>query len=172
MRTDDGHSVTPQGEVLGRIYSERDLLAAECLANGLWSELEPDQMAAVASMLVYESRRDDDGEQITLPEGDLGDVIDEMFRLWGELKDIESQHRTDYLPEMDVNFVWPMLRWSRGQSITKVLRNSDLQPGDFVRWTKMVIDMLSQIAMATDDDKVSRTARQAMNSLERGIVAW
>ena len=172
VRTDDGHSVTPQGEVLGRIYSERDLLAAECLANGLWSELEPDQMAAVASMLVYESRRDDDGEQITLPEGDLGDVIDEMFRLWGELKDIESQHRTDYLPEMDVNFVWPMLRWSRGQSITKVLRNSDLQPGDFVRWTKMVIDMLSQIAMATDDDKVSRTARQAMNSLERGIVAW
>jgi ATP-dependent RNA helicase HelY len=123
-------------------------------------------------MLVYESRRDDDGEQITLPEGDLGDVIDEMFRLWGELKDIESQHRTDYLPEMDINFVWPMLRWSRGQTITKVLRNSDLQPGDFVRWTKMVIDMLSQISMATDDEKVSRTARQAMNSLERGIVAW
>jgi ATP-dependent RNA helicase HelY len=171
-RTSDGHSVTPQGEVLGRIYSERDLLAAECLANGLWSELEPDQMAAVASMLVYESRRDDDGEQISLPEGVLGDVIDEMFRLWGELKDIESQHRTDYLPEMDVNFIWPMLRWSRGQTITKVLRNSDLQPGDFVRWTKMVIDMLSQISMATDDEKVSRTARQAMNSLERGIVAW
>ncbi len=172
VRTDDGHQVTAQGEVLGRIYSERDLLAAECLSSGIWKDLEPDQLAAVASMLVYESRRDDDGEHITLPEGVLGEVIDEMFRLWGEIKDVESQHRTDYLPEMDVNFIWPMLRWSRGQAITKVLRNSDLQPGDFVRWTKMVIDMLSQISMATDDDQVSRTARQAMNSLERGIVAW
>ena len=171
-KTDDGHEVTPDGHMLGRIYCERDLLAAECIRQGLWSGLEPDELAGVASMLVFDSRRDDEEETISLPEGSFADVLESTVRVWGEVKDVEAQYRTDYIPDIDVNFVWPMLRWSRGQVITKVLKNSDLAPGDFVRWTKQVIDIVNQIGLATDDDNLSRTARKTMNSLERGIVAW
>lgn len=171
-KIDDGHEVTADGHMLGRIYCERDLLASECIRQGLWSNLEPDELAGVASMLVFDSRRDDEQESISLPEGSFADVLEATVRVWGEVKDVEAQYRTDYIPDIDVNFVWPMLRWSRGQVITKVLKNSDLAPGDFVRWTKQVIDVVNQIGLATDDDNLSRTARKTMNALERGIVAW
>jgi ATP-dependent RNA helicase HelY len=171
-KIDDGHEVTPDGHMLGRLYCERDLLAAECIRKGLWKNLEPDELAGVASLLVFDSRREDEEETISLPEGAFADVLESTVKAWGEIKDVEAQYRTDYIPDIDVNFVWPMLRWSRGQIITKVLRNSDQAPGDFVRWTKQVIDIVNQIGLATDDDELSRTARKTMNSLERGIVAW
>jgi ATP-dependent RNA helicase HelY len=95
-----------------------------------------------------------------------------MVRTWGELKDVESQNRVDHLREMDPGFIWPTSRWARGQSIARVLKNSDLQPGDFVRWTKQVIDLLGQVAIATDDEQISKTARAALESIDRGIVSW
>ena len=100
----------------------------------------------------------------------IADVMEATVRVWGEIKDIEAQFRTDYIPDIDVNFVWPMLRWARGQSLPKAVKDVDLQPGDFVRWTKQVIDILGQLAAA--DDGISRTARAAASSLDRGIVAW
>ena len=165
------HTVTAAGQVLGRIYCERDLLAAECLTRGVWDELEPDQLAAAMSMLVFESRRDDD-EQVPLPEGQLGQSLLGMQTIWGEIKDVENQYRTDYLPDVDNGFVWPVLRWARGQALPKVLRNSNLQPGDFVRWSKQVIDILGQVSLATPEENLSRQARAAAGAIDRGIVAW
>jgi len=172
VEEEGGHRVTPAGAVLGRIYCELDLLVAECLSHGLWAGLTPDQLAAALSTLVFESRRDDDGQNQQVPDGLLGDALMHMVRTWGELKDVESQNRVDHLREMDPGFIWPTSRWARGQSIARVLKNSDLQPGDFVRWTKQVIDLLGQVAIATDDEQIAKTARAALESIDRGIVSW
>ncbi|MSX30093.1 MAG: hypothetical protein F2794_06800, partial [Actinobacteria bacterium] len=67
---------------------------------------------------------------------------------------------------------WVTLKWARGQSIAKVLKSTDLQPGDFVRWSKQVIDLLGQISLASDDPKLAATARSAGDLINRGIVAW
>ena len=171
-RLDDGHEVTEAGQILGRIYCELDLLAAECLRSGIWSKLSPEQMASAVSTLVYESRRDDDREPENIPDGELGIALTDMVRTWGELKDIENQHRMDHLREMDPGFLWLTLKWARGQSLARVIKNSDLQPGDFVRWTKQVIDLLGQISLASEDTLVSTQARQAADLIDRGIVAW
>ena len=53
----DGHpQVTDDGRLLARIYSESDLLVAECLRSGTWKGLAPGELAAVVSAVVYESR--------------------------------------------------------------------------------------------------------------------
>src|SRR6201996_3026654 len=43
----DGDTVTPAGRRLTRLYSELDLLAAECLRRGQWEGLNPAELAAV-----------------------------------------------------------------------------------------------------------------------------
>jgi len=171
-KIEGGHEVTASGAVLGRIYCELDLLVAECLTAGIWEGLEPDQLASAVSTLVFESRRDNDGEPARIPEGNLGDALYEMAGLWGSLKDVESQNRVDHLREMDPGFIWPTSKWARGQDVARVLKNSDLQPGDFVRWTKQVIDLLSQIAIATETPEIASSARKALDQIDRGIVAW
>src|SRR5262249_59803655 len=47
---------TDGGRLLARIYSESDLLVAECLRGGVWRDLSPAELAGVVSAVVYESR--------------------------------------------------------------------------------------------------------------------
>ena len=60
IRDADGDPrVTDDGRLLARIYSESDLLVAECLRSGVWEGLAPAELAAVLSAVLYESRGDD-----------------------------------------------------------------------------------------------------------------
>jgi ATP-dependent RNA helicase HelY len=52
-----------------------------------------------------------------------------------------------------------------------VLESFDMLPGDFIRWTKQIIDLLEQIAQ-TAEGKVEATAREAIDRVKRGIVAY
>lgn len=164
-------NVTEKGLLLGRIYSELDLLAAECLTNETFENLTATQLASAVSLLVFESRKDE-SEPPVLPDGELGIAIDRIFELWGEIKDIESSYRLNYLREADAGFIWPIYKWAKGQPLNKVLRNSDLEPGDFVRWSKQVIDILGQLASATPNPKFTALCHEAKNLVSRGVVAW
>ena len=53
----DGDTVTPAGQRLTRLYSELDLVAAECLRRGVWEGLNPAELAACVSLLSFESRK-------------------------------------------------------------------------------------------------------------------
>src|ERR671916_864652 len=55
---DDVPLVTDDGRRLARIWSESDLLVAECLRAGVWKGLTPAELAAVTSTVVFEARRD------------------------------------------------------------------------------------------------------------------
>jgi ATP-dependent RNA helicase HelY len=169
---DSQHVVTKRGEVLRGIYSERDLLVTQCIEQGVWRELGPEELASAVSALVFDSRRDDDGNPVQIPEGALGDALLAMEHIWGEIKDVETQNRVDYLTEIDFGFIWQTLKWARGQDLARVLRNQNLAAGDFVRWTKQVIDLLKQISVCSDDQDLADTARRSALSMERGIVTW
>ena len=53
---DDLPVVTDDGRRLSRIWSEADLLVAECLRAGAWRGLTPAELAAVVSTAVFEAR--------------------------------------------------------------------------------------------------------------------
>src|SRR5699024_9523885 len=106
-RDDD---VTGDGRVLARLYSESDLLAAECLRGGAWRGLGPAELAAVVSALVYESRRDVVGAP-RVPSGAVTDALAHTVRLWAEISEDERRHRVDRTREPDLGFAWPVYRW-------------------------------------------------------------
>jgi ATP-dependent RNA helicase HelY len=54
-----------------------------------------------------------------------------------------------------------------------VLREAEMPAGDFVRWTKQLVDVLGQIADAAPaETTVRQAARKAVESLRRGVVAY
>ena len=85
--------------------------------------------------------------------------------------DQERAHRLDVTPEPDLGLAWAIHRWASGQPLEAVLRDADLAAGDFVRWCKQVADLLGQIAQASDDPALVRTARAAVQAVSRGVVA-
>jgi ATP-dependent RNA helicase HelY len=165
----DGDTVTPAGQRLTRLYSELDLLAAECLRRGLWEGLNPAELAGCVSLLTYESRRqnDDDGPA-RMPKGPVRDVLTVMTRTWGELDQLESRNGLSFLREPDPGFVWAAYRWARGAKLEDVLDSvPGLTPGDFVRSMKQLIDLLDQIAVASRDQSGPRGARGGADASAR-----
>ena len=77
----------------------------------------------------------------------------------------------------DAGFAWPVYRWARGESLEKVLtaaeaNGQELSAGDFVRWSRQVIDLLDQIRdVLGKADPVGATAAEAVKALRRGVVA-
>ncbi len=144
-----GDTVTPDGQRLGRLYTELDLLAAECLRRGLWDGLSPAELAACVSALSFESRQADDVQPPRLPKGRVPEALAATVRTWGELDQLEKDNELSFLREPDLGFAWAAYRWARGTRLESVLDESpDLTPGDFVRSVKQLIDLLDQIASA------------------------
>ncbi len=169
----DGETVTAHGRRLGRLYTELDLLTAECLRAGLFEGLTPAELAACVSPLVYESRQPEDGASPRLPGGRAKVALAELVRLWAALDERERDHQLDFLREPDLRFAWPVYRWASGHRLDAVLLDADLSAGDFVRWTKQLMDLLGQIADASESDAaLRRTARSAVDALRRGVVAY
>jgi ATP-dependent RNA helicase HelY len=165
--------VTDAGRRLGRLYSEADLLAAECLREGIWEGLDPGELAACVSALVYESRQTDDGKAPRIPAGPVREALTEMVRLSEDLREVERDHRVAFLREPDMGFVWAAYRWARGHQLDAVLSDADLTAGDFVRWTKQLLDLLGQVAEAAPRGSGIRgTASRAMDAMRRGVVAY
>jgi ATP-dependent RNA helicase HelY len=150
----DGDTVTTDGRRLGGIYSELDLLAAECLRRGFWQGLNPAELAACVSVLTFESRQQaDDAGPARLPKGPVRDVLSDMTRTWAELDQMERRNRLSFLREPDLGFVWAAYRWVRGAKLEDVLESvPGLTPGDFVRAVKQLMDLLDQIAGAAGND--------------------
>jgi ATP-dependent RNA helicase HelY len=168
-----GEAVTERGRRLGRLYTELDLLAAECLRAGVWEELDPAELVACVSALVYESRQPDDAVPPRLPGGRVQTALAETVRLWGRLELVEKDYRLDLSREPDLGFAGTAHRWASGHSLDAVLSAADLPAGDFVRWTKQLIDLLGQVAdAAPEGSRVRATAPAAVGALRRGVVAY
>ncbi|MBP6684018.1 MAG: DEAD/DEAH box helicase [Leucobacter sp.] len=180
---DGGLDVAPYGEVLRRIYGERDLLVAECLRLDLWRGLDANGLAAMCCALSYEPRRDDEAVDRG-PGGKFGQAFDRVLDRWVVLDDLAEHYR---LPRADMphaGLAATMYDWSKGATLERVLESSGLGAGDFVRWTKQTIDLLDQVSQACDvgighqglsEDAVrlgvlGALARDAKRSIRRGIV--
>ena len=175
---DDTAQVTDAGRMLQRLYNDMDLVAAECLRQGLWNGLTAAELAACASVLVFEARQSDDAIPPRLPQGPARDVIAETVKLWSELSKLEAEEHLQFLREPDLGFAWAAYRWASGHRLESVLRDTELQAGDFVRWCKQLADLLGQIADASgshntpDGNHLARTAREAVDAVKRGVVSF
>ena len=166
-----GEEVTAAGRQLARVYNESDLLVVECLRAGLWDGLSVSELTAVASSLVYESRRPEEAAA-NVPGGAVRATLEDMGRLWSRLRDTEATHGLEFLREPDAGFAWAAWRWTAGADLEQVLQDDpDLTAGDFVRWCKQVADLLGQVALIAEEP-VRSTARAALAAVRRGVVSY
>ncbi|MDT5059194.1 MAG: ATP-dependent helicase HelY [Mycobacterium sp.] len=181
IESEDGDpKVTDDGRLLARIYSESDLLVAECLRSGTWEGLDAAELAAVLSSVLYESRGDAPGasDGTDVPTGKLRRALNQTRRLWTGLRADEQRHRVTQSREPEDGFVAAVYRWATTGDLTAALAASDasgtgtpLSAGDFVRWCRQVLDLLDQVRNAAPTPALRATAKRAINDIRRGVVA-
>jgi ATP-dependent RNA helicase HelY len=170
---EDDARVTDQGRMLMGLYTESDLLTAQALLDGDWQELGPADLAAVCAALVYESRGGDDEAGAPLPSRIIRDSVSALTATWSALHALEHDCGLEISRRPDPGLVDAVHRWARGATLLQVLTNADITAGDFVRWTRQVIDLLSQLSTSVDPDQpLAGRAREAADLLNRGVVAY
>lgn len=169
-----GDEVTDAGQRLRRIFGERDLVIAMSLDEGAWDGLDECELASMVSALVYDSRSEDVAQELA-PSG----VGTRLRTAWEEcMGTLERVHRAekrygcDPTPGLDGALMAATLAWAHGSTLATAIEGAPIQPGDFVRWMRQVMDCLGQIASASDSSNLARRAERAKERIGRGIVAW
>lgn len=180
-KTADGDLVvTDDGRLLARIYSESDLLVAECLRSGTWNGLDAAELAGVVSAVLFESRGDTPGSSSVVEGATPGmrRALSQTRRSWAEIRAEEQQHRLPASREPDVGFVAAIYRWATTGDLSASLAASDasgngspLSAGDFVRWCRQVLDLLDQVRNAAPTPALRTSAKRAIDAIRRGVVA-
>ena len=164
-----GEKPTAQGKILTKIYAESDLLLTESIRRGLLSDLNGAELLAVVSCMIFETRS---SENIApkMPSAKVTSTITEVLSLWAELEKIEADFGVQTQREPDAGFAFISYRWATGNSLANVLKGNDMSVGDFVRSTKQLIDLLNQIAGASEN--LRPTCKDAIKKIDRGVVAY
>ncbi|MBV9350196.1 MAG: DEAD/DEAH box helicase, partial [Mycobacterium sp.] len=185
IRDVDGDpQVTKDGRLLARIYSESDLLVAECLRTAAWTGLGPAELAAVVSTVLYEARGGPDprgpGASVDaqVPTPPLRQALARTRRISARLRADEQRHRITPSREPDDGFVDVIYRWASTGDLAAALAASEeagsgspLSAGDFVRWCRQVLDLLDQVRNHAPEPELRASAKRAIDAVRRGVVA-
>lgn len=169
LSADGGNHVTEQGRMLSRIYSELDLVTAEAVRDGVFADLDPAQLAAVVSSLVFEARGDR-RRPARLPDRRSENAQQRLRAIWRQVCLTERDHRLPSHDEPEIGFAESIHAWVRGAELAEVMYESDLTAGDFVRWARQVADALGQLADAAGPGHLRTTCRSAIGAIRRGVV--
>jgi ATP-dependent RNA helicase HelY len=163
-------ALTPKGETLTGIYNESDLLVVEALERRLFLGLDPPEMSALASALVFEPRGPDEviGYMPTAASRREWQVL---MELWRSIRKDEEDQGLELTREPHAGFAEIAHLWAAGAALDEVLEEDDA-PGDFVRSTKQLADLLRQIEDVAATDELRDGIRTALDAIHRGVVAY
>ncbi len=167
----DGEEVTDRGQLLRKVYGEKDLVVAEALNRGAWEGLDAAELAAIVSTVVYEPRSEGEGPAKPAPTSALASAWDQTQEAAKAIKAAEAKQGLDRTQPLSADLVQMTYDWASGSSLAQVLEDSEMSGGDFVRWMRQVLDMLQQLRRAPNSP-VAPVARAAYDRVLHGVVAW
>ncbi len=164
-------TLTPSGEQLTRIYHECDLLVSETLRAGLFDDLDPTSVAALASAFTYETRRPGTSPPPWFPSARVKRRWTELEKLANELNQAEDEAGLPLTRQPDAGFFAAAYGWAAGENLAEVISEEEMSGGDFVRNVKQLIDLLRQLGDVALEPATAKAARDAADRLFRGVVA-
>ena len=167
----DGWTLTPIGKTLTGVYNEADLLVVEGLRSDLFDGLDVAELAAVASTLVYETRGPDPPDWHGMPTEASQRAWKRVMELWRDIRTDEDDHGVELTREPDPGFAASAYLWGSGAALEDVLGEDDA-PGDFVRSTKQLIDLLRQLIEVSDSADQRALIKTTVDTIQRGVVAY
>ena len=164
----EGEKPLEQGKILAKIYAESDLLLTESIRRGVLNNLNAPELLSVASAMIYESRSAENYAP-RMPHQNVANSLAAVAKIWVELEDIENEFDVKTQREPDFGFCYSAYRWANGHSLSSVLKGTDMTVGDFVRSIRQLIDLLTQIAGASEE--LRPVCRQGIKRLDRGVIS-
>jgi ATP-dependent RNA helicase HelY len=102
------------------------------------------------------------------PTDELVKRWEEVEELWKELTRLEHQYRLSPMRRPDPGFGRIAYEWAAGASFDELTARA-MAPGDFVRVSRQLADLLRQLREAASE--IRDDADAALQTVDRGVVA-
>jgi len=163
-------TLTEFGEMLLGTFHELDLAIVESSRAGHLDGHDPATLAGIVATFVFEPRRNVDNAPPWFPDARSEAAVRGVERCVAEVQRLESAYGLPASRDVDPGLFAATHGWAAGGGLGDILDTEELSGGDFVRSMKQVIDVLSQLAVICPDAEARRTARRAIEMVQRGIV--
>ena len=139
-------TLLPRGHTASHIYGY-ELQLTQLLFSGFFERLNEDEINCLLVAIVPESRKD--GYFKRLKEKSMLSILGAAMNEIMEIQRLEDHlNVAEFIPVLELRLCSAMLAWSRGCEFDKLMDYAELDPGDFVRAFRLVIDQLRQIRRA------------------------
>ncbi|MCF8544041.1 MAG: DEAD/DEAH box helicase [Ilumatobacteraceae bacterium] len=166
----DDWSLTRRGQMLSHIFHESDLLIANCVSDGVFDGLSAANMAALASIFVFQARGGEESAS-HFPNNEMKARWKSATKISQRLATSETNHGLVVHRGPEAGFMGAALDWVNGTPLVDVLEEDELTAGDFVRTIKQLIDLLRQLSMVLYEESDRAAASTAAELCFRGVVA-
>jgi antiviral helicase SKI2 len=175
---DDNEAVCVKGRVACEVNTCEELIATEMVFEGLLNDLQPEEIVAVLSSLVFQEKKDESELDDDLPGG--------LLRCCDKLKTIATnlgQLQRDCGLEVDPHeycenslkfgLVHVVYEWALGVSFKDICSLTDVQEGSIVRCITRLDELCREIrncARVVGNPSLYRKCESASAAIKRDIV--
>lgn len=165
----EAQTLLPRGNTASHIYGY-ELQLTQLLFKGFFERLTEDEINCLMVAIVTEPRKEGFFKRVKDKR-----LLSVLGAAWDEILDIQNVEKRlnvpGIVPLLEPRLCSAMLAWSRGCQFDKLTDYAALDPGDFVRTFRLVIDQLRQIRRAMEGhtaltDKLNR----CIGKINRDVV--
>src|SRR5713226_3374232 len=143
---DEREQLTLKGRLLRNIFHPAGIFLVEMLTRGILDNLSAGELAEVCSWFTFDHDRRL-RNQNTL-NGNVAQVRRELWHITQHVRAIEDQANISPSPGILPDFHGVALAWSRGMSLSGLMRRIDLAEGDLLMLLNQTIDLVQQVQSA------------------------
>ena len=143
---DERDRLTLKGRLLRSVFHPAGIFLVELITQGVLNDLSAAELAEVCSWFVFDHERRLNNRNVL--NAHVLQVRRELWRITQHVRAIEAQANITASPGILPDFHGVALAWSRGMSLTGLLRRIDLAEGDLLMVLNQTIDLLQQVQSA------------------------
>ncbi|XP_031831546.1 superkiller complex helicase subunit twister [Nomia melanderi] len=146
-----------------------ELLITELILKNVFTVLEPAEIAALLSTLIFQQRtKVEPNLPATLKKG-----CEEIKQIYTQLVNLENHYQLSTLQPLNFGLVEVVYDWAQSKSFAEIMEKTDVQEGIIVRCIQQLSETLRDVknaAMTIGDPVLKEKMEEASTVIKRDIV--
>ncbi|KAG0140493.1 hypothetical protein CROQUDRAFT_674629 [Cronartium quercuum f. sp. fusiforme G11] len=141
--------VEVKGRVACEISTGDELLLTEMIFNGAFSELTPEQCAALLSCFVFNEKSEQPTKLKAELEGPMKKMKEAATKIAHEIKEAHiTIDEVEYVASFKTEMMDAVFNWCKGSSFAEICKMTDIFEGSLIRCFRRLQELIRQMAMA------------------------
>jgi len=175
---DENETVCVKGRVACEVNTCEELIVTEMVFEGLLNELDPAEIVAALSSLVFQEKSNDEEMDVEIPER-LASCCDRMKVIATNLGEMQKNHGLEIDPleycdnSLKFGLVHAVYEWALGVPFSSICQLTLVQEGSIVRCITRLDELLREVrncARVVGNPNLYRKMETASVAIKRDIV--